>query len=246
MSPSSFDCDAIHATLAPLSADKRVAWAATTFGDELVLLSSMQRTAVVLMHMFHTLGLRNEVLFLDTGYHFPETLQMRDETMHRWGLNVVTLYPELSTETQEAQYGRKLFNFVDGQPLCCRLRKEEPLLRHLATKKRPVTTTGLRRAEGGRRANVLALSADPRTGGYSFAPLFDWKNEDVEAYIAKHGLPVHPLYERSFRSIGCYPCTTPVAPGEDERAGRWRHLRKPEAEESPQYCRINFSDGDGI
>jgi phosphoadenosine phosphosulfate reductase len=246
MSPANLDCQAIHATLAPLSADRRVAWAATAFGDELVLLSSMQRTAVVLMHMFHTLGLRNEILFLDTGYHFPETLQMRDETMQRWGLNVVTLYPELSAEAQEAQYGRKLFNFVDGQPECCRLRKEEPLLRHLATKKQPVSATGLRRAEGGRRANVLALSADPRTGGYSFAPLFDWKNEDVEAYIAKNGLPVHPLYERSFRSIGCYPCTTPVAPGEDDRAGRWRHLRKPEAEDAPQYCRINFSDGDGI
>ena len=98
-------------------------------------------------------------------------------------------------------------------------------------------------AEGGRRANVLVLGADPRTGGFSFAPLFDWKNDDVEAYIAKNGLPMHPLYDKSFRSIGCYPCTTPVEPGEDDRAGRWRHLQKPEADDAPKYCRINFSDG---
>lgn len=246
MSSVSFDCAAVHATLSSLDATGRVAWAASTFGDDFVALSSMQRTAAVLMHMFHTLGLRNEILFIDTGYHFVETLQLRDEYMRRFGLNIVTLYPELSIEVQEEKYGRKLFNFIDGQPECCRLRKEAPLLRHLASKKQPVTATGLRRAEGGKRANVLALSPDPRTGGYSFAPLFDWTASDVDAYVAKHGLPSHPLYEKSYLSIGCYPCTTPVAPGEDERAGRWRHLRKPEVEDAPQYCRINFSDGDGI
>jgi phosphoadenosine phosphosulfate reductase len=240
------DCAKTHKILEPLTAQERIMWAVETFSDNLVLLSSMQRTAVVLMHMFHTLGLRNEILFLDTGYHFFETLRMRDEYMRRYRMNIVTLYPELTIEEQETQHGKKLFTCADGQPECCRLRKEVPLLRHLATKKSPVTVNGLRRSEGGKRAGILAVSPDPRSGGYSLSPIFDWTSDDIQAYIAKHELPVHPLYAKDYASIGCYPCTTPIQPGEDARAGRWRHLRVVEAEEAPKYCGVNFTDGSGI
>jgi phosphoadenosine phosphosulfate reductase len=240
------DCIKTHKILEPLTAEERIKWAAEAFSDNLVLLSSMQRTAVVLMHMFHTLALRNEILFLDTGYHFTETLQMRDAYMRRFHLNVVTLYPELTLEEQETQYGKKLYSCADGQPECCRLRKEAPLLRHLATKKSPVTANGLRRAEGGKRSDILTVSPDPRSGGYSLSPIFDWTSDHIQSYIAKHELPVHPLYAKSYASIGCYPCTTPIEPGEDARAGRWRHLRVAETEEAPKYCGVNFSDGSGI
>jgi phosphoadenosine phosphosulfate reductase len=239
-------CAKAHQILEPLSAEERIKWAVETYADDVVLLSSMQRTAVVLMHMFHTLGLRNEILFLDTGYHFTETLQMRDAYMRQYGMNIVTLYPELTVEEQETQYGKKLFSCTDGQPECCRLRKEAPLLRHLATKKCPVTVNGLRRAEGGKRADILALNPDPRAGGFSLSPLYDWTSDDIQAYIAKHQLIVHPLYSKCYASIGCYPCTTPIKPGEDARAGRWRHLRPAEAEEAPLYCGVNFTDGSGI
>jgi phosphoadenylyl-sulfate reductase (thioredoxin) len=171
---------------------------------------------------------------------------MRDEIVRRYLLNIVTLYPELTIEDQETQYGNKLFTSVEGQPECCRLRKEAPLLCHLATKNCPVTVNGLRRSEGGKRADILAVGPDPRSGGYSLSPLFDWTTDDVESYIAKHELPVHPLYGKNYASIGCYPCTTPIQPGEDARAGRWRHLRAVDAEEAPKYCRVNFSDGSGI
>ena len=240
------DCAKAHQILAPLSAEARIQWAVETFSDGVVLLSSLQRTSVVLMHMFHALGLRNEILFLDTGYHFAETLQMRDAYMRQYQMNIVTLYPELTIEEQETQYGKKLFSCADGQPECCRLRKEAPLLRHLATKKCPVTVNGLRRAEGGKRADILALSPDPRTSGFSLSPIYDWSSDDIQAYIAKHQLLVHPLYAKCYASIGCYPCTTPIKPGEDARAGRWRHLRPPEAEEAPKYCGVNFTDGSGI
>jgi phosphoadenosine phosphosulfate reductase len=240
------DCAQTHKILAPLTAEERIKWAVETFSDDLVLLSSMQRTAVVLMHMFHSLGLRNEILFLDTGYHFTETLRMRDAYMRQYGMNIVTLYPELTIEEQEAQHGKKLFTCADGQPECCRMRKEAPLLHHLATKKCPVTVNGLRRAEGGKRADILALSPDPRSGGYSLSPIFDWTSNDIQDYIAKHELIVHPLYAQCYASIGCYPCTTPIKEGEDARAGRWRHLRPPEAEEAPKYCGVNFTDGSGI
>ena len=240
------DLSLVHGKLEPLPAEQRIVWAAESFGDDLVLLASMQKTSLVLMHMFHRLGLRNEVLFIDTGYHFVETLQLRDEVMRRYGLNLVSLYPSLTIEDQEARYGKKLFNSVDGQPECCYLRKEAPLLRHLEKKARPVTISGLRRGEGGKRAAVTILSRDPRTQGYAFSPLFDWSSADVEAYVGQHEIPVHPLHDKGFPSIGCYPCTTPVQPGEDPRAGRWRHLRQAGFADGPRYCGVNYSDGGGI
>jgi phosphoadenosine phosphosulfate reductase len=240
------DCATANAALEPMSALERIRWAVDAMSEDVVLLSSMQKTAVVLMHLFHRLGLSNEVLFVDTGYHFFETLKMRDEYMRRYRLNLVTLYPASTIEEQERVHGGKLFASIDGQPECCRMRKEVPLLAHLATKRAPVLINGLRRAEGGKRGNIKPLSEDRRTGGYQLSPLFDWTGDDIRAYIAEHGLLLHPLHAASYPSIGCYPCTTPVEPGEDARAGRWRHLRALNPEAAPEYCRINFSDGGGI
>ena len=246
MADAVLDSERANADLAQLSAKDRVRWAVETFGPRVILLSSMQRTSLVLMHMAHELDLTNEILFVDTGYHFAETLRLRDQVMRQWRLNLVTVYPELGTDEQETRFGKKLYSCTDGQPECCRMRKEAPLLHHLATKKCPVTVNGLRRSEGGRRATILALSPDPRTSGFSLSPIFDWSSDDIQAYISKHQLVVHPLYAKGYASIGCAPCTTPIKPGEDARAGRWRHLRLPEAEETAPYCGINFTDGSGI
>jgi len=244
MADAVLDSERANADLAQLSAKDRVRWAVETFGPRVILLSSMQRTSLVLMHMAHELDLTNEILFVDTGYHFAETLRLRDQVMRQWRLNLVTVYPELGTDEQETRFGKKLYSCTDGQPECCRMRKEEPLLRHLAEKSAPVLVNGLRREEGGRRANLKPLGRDLRTKGYQLSPLFDWKSSDIDTYTAEHRLPVHPLYAKGFASIGCSPCTTPIQPGEDERAGRWRHLRVLDA--GPQYCGINFSDGSGI
>jgi phosphoadenosine phosphosulfate reductase len=240
------DCATANAALEPLNALDRIRWAVDALGDNVVLLSSMQKTAVVLMHLFHRLGLSNEVLFVDTGYHFFETLKMRDEYMRRYRLNVMTLYPASTIEEQETLHGGKLFASVAGQPECCRMRKEAPLLAHLEMKAVPTLVNGLRRAEGGRRGQIKPFSEDRRTGGYQLSPLYDWSGDDVRAYIAEHDLLLHPLHDAGYPSIGCYPCTTPVAPGEDARAGRWRHLRVLNGESGPAYCGINFSDGSGI
>jgi phosphoadenosine phosphosulfate reductase len=246
MPDARLDSERASADLALLSAKDRLRWAVDTFGDQVVLLSSMQRTSLVLMHLFHELSLANEILFVDTGYHFFETLRLRDQVMRQWKLNLVTLYPELTVEEQEARFGKKLHGCTDGQPECCRMRKEEPLLRYLADRPPPVLVNGLRREEGGRRANLQPLGRDARTKGYQLSPLYDWTSRDVDAYSTTHRLPVHPLYAKGFASIGCQPCTTPIQPGEDERAGRWRHLRVLAGPEAPQYCGINFSDGSGI
>src|SRR3982750_356502 len=157
------DCATANAALERLSAFERIRWAVETLSDNVVLLSSMQKTAVVLMPLFHRLDLSDEVLFVDTGYHFFETLKMRDEYMRRYRLNIVTLYPASTIEEQETLHGGKLFAPIEGQPDCCRMRKEAPLLAPLEPKRPPVLVNGLRRAEGGRRGQINPFAVDGRT-----------------------------------------------------------------------------------
>ena len=238
------DLPAASEELEPLAAADRIRWAADRFGTGLVLLGSMQKTASVLVDLWAELGLDNEILFVDTGFHFPETLRLRDRLVRRYGVNLVTLYPPQTPEQQEAAHGRKLHLFVDGQPECCRLRKEEPLIAHLRSSGHRVVANGLRRADGGRRRTLAPLQADPRFGGLALHPIYDWTDGQVADYLSSRDVPVHPLHAQSYPSIGCECCTTPVRPGEDDRAGRWRHLRSDDAQ--PAYCGINFGDGAGI
>jgi phosphoadenosine phosphosulfate reductase len=242
---SSLDINKTNEKLESMSALDRVGWAAETFGQSAVLLSSMQKTASVLMHLFHRLGLDNEILFVDTGFHFHETLETRDLFMRRFKLNILTLYPQCTPLDQEERYGHKLHLFVDGQKECCRLRKEEPFVAHVREHHRNLVMVGLRRAEGGHRGDLEVLSKDPRVNGYAMRPIVDWTDEQIAAYIDEHDLPTHPLHAQDYPSIGCACCTTPVEPGEDPRAGRWRHLREA-GDDGPQYCGINFTDGAGI
>lgn len=231
--------------LSGLTAPERLLWAVDQFHEGAILLSSMQKTACVLMHLFYTLGLENEILFVDTGFHFHETLALRDEFLRRYRLNIVTLYPRQTPEEQERLYGRKLHLFVDGQPECCKMRKTEPYLEHMRLRGRQLKIDGLRKGEDGQRGEIGILTTDPRIDGLDLHPLADWTSQQVDDYLAANEVPIHPLYQESYLSIGCACCTTPVQPGEDERAGRWRHLRAQDTS-GPVYCGINFSDGSGI
>lgn len=239
------DLIAANRLLQGLTAAERIHWSVETFGKDAVLLSSMQSSASVLMHYFYTMELDNEILFVDTGYHFRETLQLRDEFIHRYRLNIVTLYPELTPEQQEKKYEKKLYLHIDGQKECCRLRKTVPFITHMKQYERKLAMVGLRRSEGGRRAKLVPLIQDPRTAGYTLHPIFDWTDEQIQIYLQKNDVPVHPLHKQNYPSIGCECCTSPVEPGEDPRAGRWRHLADP-GNEGPKYCNINCSDGSGI
>jgi phosphoadenosine phosphosulfate reductase len=243
--PVEIDMHAANQRLAPLSAEERIQWAVEQFGMGLTMLSSMQKTASILMHIFYRLGLENEIIFGDTGYHFHETLQLRDQYMRDFKLNIVTVYPTMTPEQQEKHYGQKLYQFVDGQKECCRIRKEDPFLLHMRSNGRRCVVSGLRSSEGGKRGGIEPLHRDPRIKGYTLHPIYDWSDEAVAEYIRKHDLTIHPLHAQSYPSIGCECCTTPVAPGEDERAGRWRHLRTEDGQ-GPTYCGINFTDGSGI
>ena len=224
---------------------ERIEYGISQFGKGAVLLSSMQKTASVLMHMFHRLGADNEILFVDTGFHFHETLQLRDEYMRRYGLNIKTLYPTLTPEQQEEQYRCKLYQTSEGQPVCCDLRKGQPFLRHMKREGHRLVFGGRRREEGSARANIGIVSEDPRFGGYNLNPIVDWTRDMVADYLSENKVPVHSLHSLCYPSIGCQCCTTPVMEGEDERAGRWRHLREV-GRKGPAYCGINFNDGSGI
>jgi phosphoadenosine phosphosulfate reductase len=172
---------------------------------------------VILPHLFAQLIPDVQVLFLQTGYHFQETLQTRDVAIRDLAITVIEALPVQSVAEQDAQYGEKLH---DRDPnLCCFLRKVDPLARSLQG--RAAWVTGVRRIEAPTRANTPILSWDSKHDLVKINPLAQWSDEDVEAYQVEHDLPRNPLVAQGYPSIGCAPCTRKVAIGEDPRAGRW-------------------------
>ncbi len=223
-------------------------WAAATFGTRLALQSSMQKSAGMLMHLVSRVAPQTDVIFVDTGVHFAETLAIRDEFEKRLGIRMVTLHPDKSFEAQRADYGRDLYLFdgdvnPPGYQQCCQLRKEAPFTSWVRGRYDAVIG-GLTRDEGGARKTIEVVNEDPRINAYKIYPLAFTTEAEIEAYTAEHGLPVHPLYARGYASIGCHTCTTPIQPGESRRAGRWRHIREanPELAGRDLYCGINLED----
>jgi phosphoadenosine phosphosulfate reductase len=223
-------------------------WAVATFGDRFALQSSMQKSAGVLMHMLSEIAPTTEIIFVDTGVHFRETLDVRDAFIRRFGLNIRTYHPHESLPDQNLRHGRDLHLHDDaidppGYRECCRLRKEEPYLQAVRGRFDAVAG-GLTREEGGARSDIRIVSDDPRVDGYKIYPLAAWTEAMIDDYTRTHSLPLHRLYSFGYPSIGCFTCTTPVRPGEPRRAGRWRHIREanPKLAGSQLYCGINLAD----
>jgi phosphoadenosine phosphosulfate reductase len=204
------------------SAQEIVAWAAETFGDRLCVTSSM--TDAVVMHLASQAKPGIDVLFLDTGYHFAETIGMRDAAGVVYDVDVVTLTPGQTVAEQDAEYGPKLY--ARNPDLCCALRKVAPLEQGLAPY--DAWVTGLRRDESPSRAGTKVVAWDAKRGKVKVSPIARWADADVEAYVAEHGLLVNPLLMDGYASIGCAPCTRRVGTGEDARAGRWAGFNKVE------------------
>lgn len=237
------DLDQINQELESKSPQEIIEWAYGVFGDKLGMLSSMQKTASALTYMIYKAGLTDlEIVFIDTNYHFQETLDLRDQMIDQYGVNIQTYEPELSPEEQTKKYGRELWRYDGDYQLCCKLRKEVPFLQ--AAQKFDAMLSGLMRSEGGARKNIPIVVEDPRINGYKVHPLANWTKDDVLHYLDENDVLVHPLHSQGYPSIGCEPCTTPVQIGEDERAGRWRHIREQRKDDDSTklYCGINFSD----
>ncbi len=208
--------------LAAAPSDEIVRWAVQSFGARFAVASSMQDA--VLVHLVSQVAPGVDVLFLDTGYHFAETLGTRDAVAAAYDVNLITLTPQQTVAEQDSSHGPKLH---DRDPdRCCRLRKVQPLDRALAYY--DSWATGLRRVEAPTRAGTPVVSYDANRGKVKIAPIAAWSDADVEDYIAEHGILVNPLLSAGYPSIGCAPCTRAVAAGQDLRSGRWAGATKTE------------------
>jgi len=199
-----------------------LAWAHDTFGKSLAVASSMGDEALVHLAAAQAPGV--DVLFLDTGYHFAETLGTRDAVAAVHDVTMHTVLPLLTVEEQDAEYGKDLF--ATDPDRCCALRKVEPLERGLAPY--AAWVTGMRREDAPTRADIPLVGWDGKRDKVKLNPLAAWTHDDVEQYVADHGVMLNPLRLDGYASIGCAPCTRRVAPGEDPRAGRWSGLTKTE------------------
>lgn len=202
------DADLEHAP-----AGKVIGWAVERFGPSVVVACSFQD--IVVVDLVRSVLPDVEVVFLDTGAHFEETLELVERCRSRYGLRLT-----VTTPVEGAA------DWPCGTERCCEFRKVEPLRRALAG--RPAWVTGLKRVDSPARAAIPIVSYDDGFGLVKVNPLATWTDEDIASYEADHGLEVHPLMSQGYRSIGCAPTTRPVADGEDPRAGRWAGTDKTE------------------
>ena len=205
-----------------LTLDERVVAAKTLVREELrgevCLTNSFQAEDMVVLHMVRELEPEIPVLFLDTGYHFAATYAYRDRMAAEWRLNLKNILPEKTVAEQEAEFG--ILNQT-APDKCCGLRKVGPLFKALEPYE--VWFTGLRRQQAKTRAGLQAVETFTLPTGKSLkklSPLADWHLRDVWQYAERHGIPLLPLYELGYSSIGCEPCTS-LPTGDDPRSGRW-------------------------
>jgi len=210
------------AALRGASAAEVVAWTADTFGDRFVVASNMQDA--VLVHLVAQARPGVDVLFLDTGYHFAETIGTRDAVAQTYGVNIVTAQAELSVAEQDQVHGKDLFAREPDR--CCAMRKVAPLRAGLAGY--DAWVTGVRRVESPTRADTPLVSYDETFQLLKVNPLAAWSDEAMHAYITEHSILVNMLVDAGYPSIGCAPCTAKPLPGADARSGRWAGRAKTE------------------
>ena len=184
-----------------------------------VVTSSFQAECVALVHMLLARRPKIPVLFLDTGYHFPQTYAYRDEIAARWNLNLVNLLPKQTVAEQESQFG---ILYESAPDRCCGMRKVEPLFGALESY--GTWFTGLRREQSKSRTALETAGDFKLPSGKilrKISPLADWSTRDVWLYLQQHSIPMLPLYEEGYTSIGCAPCTSKPLDPNDARSGRW-------------------------
>jgi phosphoadenosine phosphosulfate reductase len=220
----SIDVDALNVELESTAPETILRWAFTTFGDDAILTCSFQHDGIVLAHMLQQIAPQIRVVFINTGFHFAETLAYRDRIVAALPIHTfVELQPIVPRDEFARTYGLDLY--ARDPDRCCQINKVEPLRRYL----RDVGCwmNGRRRDQSSVR-QVLRVVEVYRDGLYKVNPLVNWTGRDSYEYLERHGIPLHPLFERGYASIGCEPCTRPVLAGEDERDGRWAGSDKTE------------------
>jgi len=205
------------------SAKEILTWAVGKFGSKMTVSASFGGPeGMVLVDMLHRLDPATRVFVLDTGRLHPATYDLIDRVRDRYGKSVEVVFPEHEeVEEMVREKGMNLFyESIENRQLCCRIRKVEPMRRHLAGFDAYVT--GLRRDQNLNRADTRKVMIDASHGGLvKINPLADWTHDDVMEYIGQHTVPINRLHREGYPSVGCEPCTRAVGPGDDLRSGRW-------------------------
>lgn len=215
------------------SAQEILQWAVKVFGDQVAATSSFQSQSVPLLHLISKTVPELPIIFLETGFHFPETLELRDQLTEELGLNVRSVKTQMGHDGFQEEYGAL---YKKNPDLCCHINKVKPLDRALSGF--DAWISGIRRDQSPRRSDTPVVSKESEEL-VKICPMVEWTNEEVWDYVDEHGLPYHPLLEDGYLSIGCAPCTRPVEDGEDARTGRWSGKEKTECglhlDDSPDH-----------
>lgn len=199
-------------------------WAYETFGRDVVMATGFGTSGIVLMHLASQLRVKPTIFYLDTDLFFPETYALKDRLSQEFGISFTRVHSGLSVEEQSKQYGPELWKKDPDK--CCFIRKVRPLQQFL--KGKGAWITGLRAHQSDTRASAKVIQWDATHKLVKINPLVRWTSEEVWSYIKINELPYNELHDRGYPSIGCMPCTRPVAPGEEERSGRWAGRSKSE------------------
>jgi phosphoadenosine phosphosulfate reductase len=213
-------------------------WAVDRFGDKLTMATAFGAEGCCLIHMLAEIAPDLRIFNLDTGYQFPETLELRERIKERYGIAVQFIRPEMTVADYEAEHGGPLYRIRPDQ--CCHDRKILPLRQAVAGYEAWISA--IRRDQTNHRAAAGVVQWDDKFNLVKVNPLLAWTRKDVWDFILKHDVPYNPLHDRGYPSIGCWPCTAVVANGDDERAGRWAGSMKKEC----GLHVIEVQDGGGI
>ena len=210
--------------LAGKSPGEILQWVWDRYGPAVAMTSSFQSQSLPLLHLVSRVVPEMPVLFLDTGFHFPETLRFRDRLVAEWDLKVLNLRADRKVESALGPQLPVLPPYQQDPDQCCYVNKVQPLRE--ALKGLNAYVSGIRRDQTRERSNIRVLES---AGGFiRVHPIGDWTERDVWRYIHEHDLPVHPLFEQGYASVGCAPCTAPPLDAEDGRSGRWAGREKTE------------------
>lgn len=212
------------AALAAESPQNILRWAVETFRRRLTMATAFGAEGCCIIHMLAEIDPDIRIFNLETGYQFPETLQLRERIKDRYGIAVEYVRPELTVEEYETEHGGPLYRIRPDQ--CCFDRKVLPLRR--AVEGYEAWISAIRKDQTGDRGKANVVQWDPKFNLVKVNPLLNWTKKDVWAFVVEHGVPYNPLHDQGYPSIGCWPCTAAVRDGEDERAGRWAGTVKKE------------------
>ncbi|MCG3159677.1 MAG: Phosphoadenosine phosphosulfate reductase [Acidobacteria bacterium] len=197
-------------------------WAVARFSPSLAMTSNFGAEGVVVMDHLARVAPETPIIYLETGFQFPQTDELKERLRARYGLNIITHRAELSVEEQNRIHGERLYE--RDPDLCCRIRKIEPLA--AALKGYDAWVAALRRDQSPTRANIGVVEWNARHNLVKINPLATWTRRRVWDYIVTNDLPYSPLYDDGYASIGCVPCTRRVMAGQHERSGRWDGEKK--------------------